>query len=145
MLLNCGAGEDSWESPWTARTSSQPILKEISPEYSVEGLMLKLQYLDHLMRRANSLEKILMMERLREGREGGGRGWVSWMASLIQWTWVWANFGRQWMTGKTSVPYFMGSQRVGHNLVTEQEWINNVVLVSAVWDEFVHHKGLSKG
>ena len=49
------------------------------------------------------------------------------------------------MTGKTSVPYFMGSQRVGHNLVTEQEWINNVVLVSAVWDEFVHHKGLSKG
>ena len=42
------------------------------------------------------------------------------------------------MTGKTNVPYFMGSQRVGHNLATKQELINNVVLVSAVWDEFVH-------
>ena len=63
MLLNCGAGEDSFRVPWTARRSNQSILKEMNPEYSLEGLMLKLklQYFSHLMRRANSLEKTLMV------------------------------------------------------------------------------------
>ena len=58
MLLNCGAGEDLIV-PWTARRSNQSILKEISPEYSLEGLMLtlKLQYFGHLMQRTDSLEK----------------------------------------------------------------------------------------
>ena len=62
MLLNCGAGEDSQES-YTARRSNQSILKEISPKYSLEGLMLKLklQYFGHLMRRTGSLEKTLML------------------------------------------------------------------------------------
>ena len=62
--------------PWTARRSNQSILKEISPECSLEGLMLnlKLQYFGHLMRRADSLENILMRERLRTGREGEDRG-----------------------------------------------------------------------
>ena len=61
--------------PWTARRSNQSILKEISPEYSLEGLMLKLklQYLDHLMRRTDSLEKTLMLGKI-EGGEGGDRG-----------------------------------------------------------------------
>jgi len=53
--------------PWTARKSNQSILKEISPEHSLEGLMLKLQYFGHLMARANSLEKTLMLEKI-EGR-----------------------------------------------------------------------------
>ena len=62
--------------PWTARRSSQSILKEISPEYSLEGLMLKLklQYFDHLIRRTDSLEKILMLERLKAGGKGDDRG-----------------------------------------------------------------------
>ena len=74
MLLNCGVGKDS-RVPWTARRSNQSILKEISPEYSLEGLMLKLklQYFGHLMRRADSLGKTLMLERLRAG-EGDDRG-----------------------------------------------------------------------
>ena len=61
MLLNCGVGEDS-RIPWTTRRSNQSIWKEISPEYSLEGLMLKLklQYFSHLTRRANSFEKTLM-------------------------------------------------------------------------------------
>ena len=69
--------------PWTARRSNQSILKEISPEYSLEGLMLKLklQYFGHLMRRADSLEKTLMLERLRAGGEGEGRRWDGWVAS----------------------------------------------------------------
>ena len=69
MLLNCGIGEDS-RVPWTARRSNQSILKEISPEHSLEGLMLKLklQYFDHLICRANSLEKTLVLEKI-EGRK----------------------------------------------------------------------------
>ena len=69
MVLNCGVGEDSRRVPWNARRSNQSILKEISPEYSLEGLTLKLklQYLGHLMRRTDSLEKTLMLGRI-EGR-----------------------------------------------------------------------------
>ena len=72
MLLNCGAGEDL-RVPWTARRSNQSILKEISPEYSLEGLMLKLklQYFGHLMR-SESLEKTLMLGKI-EGRRRRGR------------------------------------------------------------------------
>ena len=75
MLLNCGVGEDSWETSWTARRSSQSILKEISPWCSLEELMLKLrlQYFGHLMRRVDSLEKTLMLGgtggRRRRGRD----------------------------------------------------------------------------
>ena len=62
--------------PWTARRSNQSILKEISPEYSLEGLMLKLklQYFGHLMQRTDLFEKTLMLERLKVGREGNNRG-----------------------------------------------------------------------
>ena len=68
MLLNCGVGEDSLRVPWTARRSNQSILKEISPEYSLEGLMLKLklQYFGHLMQRTD-FEKTLMLGKI-EGR-----------------------------------------------------------------------------
>ena len=76
MLLNCDAGEDSEESPWTERRSNQSILKEINPEYSLEGLLLKpkLQYFGHLLRRADSLEKTLMLGKIKGRRERGGRG-----------------------------------------------------------------------
>ena len=60
--------------PWTARRSNQSILKEISPKCSFEGLMLKLQYFGHLMQRTDSLEKTVMLERLKVGVEGDGRG-----------------------------------------------------------------------
>ena len=60
--------------PWTARRSNQSILKEITPEYSLEGLMLKLQFFGHLMQRADTLEKILMLGKIKGGGEGGDRG-----------------------------------------------------------------------
>ena len=60
-------------------------------------------------------------ERLRTGGERGDRGWDGWMASLTQWTWVWANSGRQWWTGEPGVLQSMGSKRVAHDLVTEQQ------------------------
>ena len=79
--------------PWTARRSNQSILKEIKPEYSLEGLMLKLklQFFGHLMQKANSLERPWCWERLRAREEGGNRGWDGWMASWTQLTWVQAN------------------------------------------------------
>ena len=72
MLLNCGVGEDSSELLELQRSSNLPILKEISPEYSLEGLILKLklQYFDHVMQRTNSFEKTLLLEKI-EGRRSG--------------------------------------------------------------------------
>ena len=68
--------------PSTARRSSQSILKEINPEYLLEGLMLKLQYFGHLMWRATHWKRLHCWERLRAGGEADGRGWAGWMASL---------------------------------------------------------------
>ena len=70
MLLNCGAGEDL-RVPRIARRSNQSILKEISPEYSLEGLMLKLQYFGHLIHRTDSFEKTLMLGKIEGGRRRG--------------------------------------------------------------------------
>ena len=72
LLLNCGVGEDL-RVPWTERRSNQSILKEISPEYSLEGLMLKLklQYFGHLMQRDDSFEKTLMLGKIEGGRRRG--------------------------------------------------------------------------
>ena len=80
MLSNCGVGEDSLRVPWTAR-SNQSILKEINPEYSLEGLMLKLQYFDHLMRRTDSLEKTLMLRKI-EGRRRRGQQRMRWLDGI---------------------------------------------------------------
>ena len=83
MLLNCRVGEDSFESPWTARRSNQSILKEISPGYSLERLMLKLklQYFGHLMRRVDSLEKTLMLGGIG-GRRKRGRLRMRWLDGI---------------------------------------------------------------
>ena len=109
--------------PWTARRSNQSILKEISSECSLEGLMLKLklQYFVHLMQRADSLENSSpwAWERLKAGEEGNNRGLDGWMASPTQWTWVWVNSGSWWGTGRPGVLQSMGSQRVGHDWMTE--------------------------
>ena len=82
VLLDCGVGEDSWV-PWAARRSNQSILKEISPEYSLEGLMLKLklQYFGHLMWRTDSLEKTLMLGKI-EGRRRRGHQKMRWLDGI---------------------------------------------------------------
>ena len=82
MLLNCGAGED-FRVPWTARRSNQSILKEINPEYSLEGLMLKLkiQYFRHLIRRVGLLEKTLMSGKIG-GRRRRGRQRMRWLDGI---------------------------------------------------------------
>ena len=114
-------GEDFLRVSGTARRSNHWILKEISSEYSLEGLMLelKLQYFGHVMQRADSLEKTWYWDRLRVGGDGDDRGWNSWMASLTWWTWVWASSASWWRTGKTCVLQSMGLQRSEHYWVTE--------------------------
>ena len=107
--------------PWTAKRSNQSILKEISPEYSLEWLMLKLklQCLATWCEELTHLKRPWCWERLKAGGEGVDRGWDGWMASLTQWTWVWVNSGSWWWTGRPRVLLFMGSQGVRHDWANE--------------------------
>ena len=83
--------------PWTARRSSQSILKEISSEYSLEGLMLELKL--PILWPPHTKNWLWCWERLKAGGKGDDRGWDHWMASPSQWTWIWASSGRWWRTG----------------------------------------------
>ena len=116
--------------PWTARRPNQSIIKEINPEYSLEGLMLKLkrQYFGHWCKEQIHWKRPWGWERLKAGGGGGDRGWDGRMASLTQWTWVWANSRRYWRTGRPGMLQSMGLQRVRHNWVIEQQtvtWANS--------------------
>ena len=113
--------------PWNTRRSNQSFLKEISPGCSLEGLMLKLQYFGHLMRRVNSLEKTLMLGGIGGRTRRGRQRMRGWMASLTRWTWVWVNSGIWWWTGRPGMLQFVGSQRVGHDWATELNWRLSVV------------------
>ena len=128
MLLNCGVREDPWESLRTPKRSNQSTLKEISPEYSLEVLMLKmiLQYFGHLMQRTNPFEKTLMLGKI-EGRRRQGRQRMRWLDGITdmdmsQWTWVWVNSRSWWWTGRPGMLQSMGSQRVRHVWATELNW-----------------------
>ena len=109
--------------PWTARRCNQSILKKISPGCSLEGLMLrlKLQYFGHLIRRVDSLEGTLMLGGIGSRRRRGRRR-MRWLDGITNSMWVWVNSGSWWWTGRSGVLQFMGSQRVGHNWVTELNW-----------------------
>ena len=114
--------------PWTARRSNQSILKEISPGWSLERLMLKLelQYFGHLMWKSDSLEKTLMQEKI-EGRRRMGWQRMRWLAGMTNVMDVsWIGSGSWWGTGRPGVLQSMGLQRVGHDWETELNWyINN--------------------
>ena len=107
--------------PWTARRSKQSILKEIRSECSSEGLMLKLklQYFGHLMQRADSLEKPLMLGGIG-GQEEKGRQRMRWlMASPTQWPWVWVDSGSWWWTGRPGMLQFL---RVAKSRTWLSDW-----------------------
>ena len=95
-------------------------------------LKMKLQYFGHPMQRTDSLEKTLMLERLKAGGEGDDRGWDGWMASSTRWTWVWVSSGSWWWTGKSGVLQSVGSQRVEKDWGTELNWCT-YIHVSLVW------------
>ena len=113
------------EVPWTARRSNQSILKEISPEYSLERLMLKLklQYFGHLVQRTDSFEKTLMLGKI-EGRRKRGQQRMRWLDGItdsmdMNFNELWS----LWWTGRPGVLQSTGLQRVRHNWVTE---LNNL-------------------
>ena len=121
--------------PWTARRSNHSIPKEISPEFSLEGLILKLklQFFGHLMQRADLLKRPCCWERLKARGEGDDRGWDGWMASRTWWTWVWASSGRWWWTGGLACC----SPRVTHDWATE--------LNGTDWNHYSFHTGCLPG
>ena len=119
MLLNCGVGEDSWES--LGLQGDPPVHPKGNQSWVL--LKLKLQYFGHLMWRADSFEKTLMLGKIEDERRRDSREWDDWMASLTQWIWVWVNSKSWWWTGRPGVLQSMGLQRVRHNWVTELNWI----------------------
>ena len=102
--------------PWTARRSSQSILKEISPGCSLDDVEAKTPILWPPDAKGWLIWKDhWCWERLRTEGEGDDRGWDGWMASPTQWTWVWVNSGGWWWTGRPGMLQFMGLQRVRHD------------------------------
>ena len=116
--------EKTLESPLDARRSNQSILKEINPEYSLEGLMLKLklQYFGHLMWRTDSFERTLMLGKI-EGRQRRGRQRMRWLDGITDSTDMsWVDSGSWWWTGRPGVLQSIGLQRVRHDWVTKLNW-----------------------
>ena len=121
MLLNCGVGEDSWESlglqgdptsPFWRRSALGFLWKEWCQSWNSSILATSCEELTHWKR-------LWCWEGLGAGGEGDNRGWDGWVSSWTRWTWVWVNSGKWWWTGRPGMLRFMGSQRVGHAWVTE--------------------------
>ena len=120
MLLNCGVGEDSWESlglqgDQTSQSWRKSVLnihwKDWCWSWSSNSLAIWCEELTHWKRP-------WCWERLRAGGEGDDRGWDGWMASLTQWTWVWACSRSWWWTGEPGVMQSTGLQNAGHDWAT---------------------------
>ena len=107
----------------SAKRSNQSILKENHPEYSLEGLCWSWNSntLATWCEELTHWKRPWCWERLKAGGEGDNRGWDGWMASLTRWTWVWTDCW--WWTGRPGVLQSMGSERVGHDWVTELNWM----------------------
>ena len=132
MLLNCGVGEDSWESLGLQGDPTHPLWRR-----SVLGVHWKdwcWSWNSNIL--ATSCEELTHWKRLwcweglGAGGEGGERGWDGWMASPTRWTWVCVNSGSWWWTGRPGVLRFIGSQRVGHDWATELNWTEVLQAIS---------------
>ena len=130
MLLNCGVGEDSWESLGLQGDPTSPSWRR-----SVLGVHWEdwcWSWNSNTL--ATSCEELTHWKRpwcwkgLGAGGEGDDRGWDGWMASPTRWAWVWVNSRSWWWTGRPGVLQFMGSQRVGHNWATELNWTVGILM-----------------
>ena len=135
MLLDCGVGEDSWESLGLQGDPTSP-----SGRRSVLGVHWKdwcwswnSSTWATWCKELTHWKRPWCWERLRAG-EGDNKGWDGWMASPTQWTWVWVNSGSWWWTGRPGVLWSIGLQRVGHNWATELNWyflLQSMYLISS--------------
>ena len=134
MLLNCGVGEDSWESlglqgDQTSQSSRKSVLiihwKDWCWSWSSNPLATWCEELTHWKRP-------WCWERLKAVGEGDDRGWDGWMASPTQWTWIWASSGSWWWTGKSGV-----LQRVGHDWATKVNWTELKLGNIPLWNYFI--------
>ena len=136
MLLNCGIGEESWESLGLRGDPTSPFWRRsalgfLGKEWCSSTLATSCKELTHWKR-------LWCWDGLGAGGEGDDRGWDGWMASMpsmnvIRWTWVWVNSGSWWWTGRPGVLRFMGSQRVGHDWATELNWTEWWFIPSFLW------------
>ena len=123
LLSNCGVEEDSYRVPWSARRSHQSILKEITLNTHWKDWCWGWSFnnLANWCKQLTRWKRPWCWERLKAKGEEGSRGWNDQIASLIRWTWTWANSRRQWGTGRPGALQSVGSQRVRHDLAIEQE------------------------
>ena len=120
MLLNCGIGEDSWESLRLQDQTSHP--KRNQSRIFIGRTDAEAETLASWCEGLTHLKRPWYWEGLKAGGEGDIRGWDGWLASPTQWTWVWVNSRSWWWTGRTSVLQSMASQRVRHDWATDVSW-----------------------
>ena len=129
MLLNCGAGKDSWESLGLQGDQISPLKGNWSWIFiGRTDAEAETPILWPLIRRLSYLKTPWWWEWLQVGGEGEKRGWDGWMALPTQWTWVWVSSGSRWWTGKPGMLQSTGSQKVGHDWVTELNKLNLLFL-----------------
>ena len=124
MVLNCGAGEDSSQSPGlqgdpTSQSSRRSVLNIHSKDW---GWSSNSNTLATWWEELTHWKRPWCWERLKAGGERDNKGWDGWMASPTQWMWVWVNSQSWWWIGRSGVLQPMGSQRVGHDWMTELNW-----------------------
>ena len=123
MLSNCGAGEDSWEFLGLKRDQTSQSYRKSTPniQWNDWSWGWSANTLATWREESTHWKRPWCWERLKVKGEGGGKGLDGWISSLTHWTWIWARSGRWRRTGRPGVVQSMGLQRVGHDLVTEQQ------------------------
>ena len=122
----CSARKDSWESLGLQRDPTSPFWRRSAMGFLWKEWFWSSSTLATSCEELTHWKRLWCWEGLGAGGEGDDRGWDGWMASLTRWTWVWVNSGRWWWTGRPGVLWFMGSQRVGHDWVTELNWTEHL-------------------
>ena len=138
MLLNCGIGEDSWESLGLQGDTTSPSRRKsvLNTHWKDWCWSWNFNTLATWCKEPTRWKSPWCWERLKAGEEGDNRGWDGWMASPTWWTWVWVGSGSWWWTEKPGMLQSMGSQRLRHDWVTELIELNNYVVLLNIFNVY---------